>query len=100
MVIVIAKMTVKPGGKPEIFALAQDLIAATRGEAECISYELLDDPYDANNCVFVERWTDKEALVQHLKTPHIKEWRQKSITLLAKPTTIKLFQSEEIDLVL
>jgi quinol monooxygenase YgiN len=96
MVIVIAKMTVKPGKKAEIFALAQDLIVATRAEEECISYELLDDPYDASSCAFVERWTDKEALVQHLKTPHINVWRQKSVNLLAEKTAIQLYQSEEI----
>ena len=96
MVIVIAKMTVKPGKKAEIFALAQDLIVATRAEEECISYELLDDPYDVSSCAFVERWTDKEALVQHLKTPHINVWRQKSVNLLAEKTAIQLYQSEEI----
>lgn len=96
MVIVIAKMRVKPGKKAEIFALAQDLITATRAEEKCISYELLDDPYDDSSCVFVEKWTDKEALVQHLTTPHINEWRQKSVNLLAEKTAIELYQSEEI----
>ena len=96
MIIVIAKMTVKPGEKKEIFSLAQDLITATRGEAKCISYELLDDPYDKNNCAFIEKWMDKEALVQHLKTPHITAWREKSANLLAEKTTIQLYQSEEI----
>ena len=96
MVIVIAKMTVKPGKKDEIFAWAQDLITATRAEEKCISYELLDDPYDDSRCSFVEKWLDKEALVQHLKTPHINVWRQKSVDLLAANTDIQLYQSEEI----
>jgi len=96
MVIVVAKMTVKSGKKTEIFALAQDLITATRAEEKCISYKLLDDPYDGSSCIFVEKWTDKEALVQHLKTPHINEWRQKSVNLLAKKAAIQLYQSEEI----
>ncbi|MDF2634339.1 MAG: Antibiotic biosynthesis monooxygenase [Pelosinus sp.] len=95
MLIVIARMTVKTGKKAEIFALAQDLITATRAEEKCLSYELLDDPYDGNSCVFVEKWTDKEALVQHLQTPHINDWRQKSENLLAGKTTIELYQSEE-----
>lgn len=96
MIIVIAKMTVKSGGKIEIFSLAQDLITATRAEEKCLSYELLDDPYAENSCAFIEKWTDKEALVQHLKTPHINAWRQKSANLLAEKTVIKLYQSEEI----
>jgi quinol monooxygenase YgiN len=98
MVIVIAKLTVKQGKKAELFALAQGVIAATRTEPECISYELLDDPYDTGSCSFVERWTDKAALERHLKTPHISKWRQQSLPLLAAKTIIKLYQSEEIDL--
>lgn len=96
MIIVIAKMAVKPGKKAELFALAQDLIVATRAEEACISYELLDDPYDSSRCTFVEKWTNKEALVQHLKTSHINEWRQKSVNLLTEKTDIQLYQSEEI----
>ncbi|AJQ25486.1 putative quinol monooxygenase [Pelosinus fermentans] len=96
MVIVIARQTLKFGKKVELFALAKDVIAATRKEEKCISYELLDDPYDDNRCAFVERWVDKEALVEHLKTPHLNEWRQKSANLLAEKTTIELYQSDEI----
>lgn len=96
MVIVMAKMKVKPGKKAEIFLFAQDLIKATRAEEKCISYELLDDPYDSSCCIFVEKWVDKEALVQHLTTAHISEWREKSVNLLAEKTTIQLYQSEEI----
>jgi len=96
MVIVMARQTLKPGKKAELFALAKDVIAATRKEEKCISYELLDDPYDDNRCAFVERWGDKEALVEHLKTPHLNEWRQKSANLLAEKTTIELYQSDEI----
>lgn len=91
-------MTVKPGKKSEIFAFAQDLITATRAEEKCLSYELLDDPYEDNKCSFVEKWIDKEALVQHLKTPHIHTWRQQSVNLLAEETTIELYQSEQISL--
>ncbi|OAM92273.1 Quinol monooxygenase YgiN [Pelosinus fermentans] len=96
MVIVIARQTLKPGKKAELFALAKDVIAATRKEEKCISYELLDDPYADNRCAFVEKWVDKEALAEHLKTPHLTAWRQKSANLLAEKTTIELYQSEEI----
>lgn len=98
MIVVIAKMKVKMGRKAEVFSLAQDLIIATRTEKGCISYELLDDPYDVSSCVFVEQWTDKEALRQHLKTPHISAWRKESETLLSEKTTIQLYQAEETGL--
>ncbi|WP_312518343.1 putative quinol monooxygenase [Anaerospora sp.] len=98
MLIVIAELTIKPEKKAELFTFAQALITATRAESECISYELLEDPYNAANCMFVERWTDKKALEQHQQTPHISLWRQQSLPLLADKTVIKLYQSEEVPL--
>lgn len=59
MLVVLAKLTVRPEKKSELLEYAKALIAATRLEEECISYELLEDPYDASNLMFVERWTEK-----------------------------------------
>ena len=98
MLIVIATLAVKLGKKSELFALAQDLITATQAEEGCISYVLLDNPYDEAACIFLEEWVDKQALERHFTTPHIREWRQKSAELLAGKTDIKLYQGEETKL--
>ena len=98
MLVVMAKLSVKPDKKTELLALARDVIAATRKEPGCISYSLLDDPHDAGACLFVEEWVDKKALEQHFTTPHIAEWRAKSKDLLAGKTAIKLYQAEETTL--
>lgn len=98
MLVVIAKLTIKAGKKTELLALAQELITATRAEQGCISYALLDDPQYIGTCVFLEEWTDKPALAQHLTTPHISKWRQDSKELLAGKTMIKLYQAEEAKL--
>lgn len=98
MLVVIATLTVKLEKKAELFALAQDLITATRAEQGCISYVLLDNPYNAGICIFLEEWADKQALERHFTTPHIREWRQKSAELLAGKTDIKLYQGEETKL--
>lgn len=95
MIIVIAKLKVKPGKKAELFELAKNVIAATRAEKACISYELLDNPYDESSSVFVERWTSKEMLAQHLKAPHLIEWRTKSAALLDGETALSLFEADE-----
>lgn len=98
MIIVIAQLSVKPGKKAEVFALAQDLIAATRAEEGCISYTLLDDPADAGSCSFVEEWSDKQALKKHFTTPHIQKWREQSADLFAGQTVIKLYEAEKTTL--
>lgn len=98
MVVVMAKLSVKPDKKAELLALARDVIAATRKEPGCISYSLMEDPYDAGTCLFVEEWTDKKALEAHLTMAHLAEWRAKSKDLLAGKTAIKLYQAEETSL--
>ncbi|MBP2626193.1 MAG: Antibiotic biosynthesis monooxygenase [Firmicutes bacterium] len=98
MLVVIATLTVKSGKKAELFAFAQDLITATRAEQGCISYVLLDNPYDAGVCVFLEEWADKQALERHLTTSHIREWRQKSAELLTGKIDVKLYQGDETKL--
>lgn len=98
MLVVIAKLSVKPGKKAELFAAAQDVIKGTRAEAGCVSYTLFDDPSDEGSCSFVEEWVDKAALEQHFLTPHIKAWRQASAELLAGKTALTLYQAEETTL--
>jgi len=98
MLVVLAKLTVQPEKKGELLEYAKALIAATRLEEECISYELLADPYDASKLMFVERWTDKRALEKHLQTPHIQLWRRQSLPLLAEKMVVGLYYSEEIAL--
>lgn len=95
MIIVLAKVTVKEGKKGELLALAKPLLAATRQEEGCVSYALLDDPFDPQSMRFVEQWKDKQALEQHLTTPHVREWREKQKDLLAAPTAIQRYEGQE-----
>jgi quinol monooxygenase YgiN len=97
MIIVIAKLAVQPGKKEGLFALARGIIAATRAEEGCLSYELLDDPSDPGACAFVERWTDGEALKRHMKTDHFLKWREASKALLvAGQDQVGIYQAEEL----
>ncbi len=94
MLVVIAELTVKPGKKNELFELAQAVIAATRAEEGCVSYTLLNDPYEETACSFVEEWTDKSALKRHLQAPHLLAWRQQSAPLVTGETKLTLYEAE------
>ena len=98
MIVVIAKVSVIPEKKQELLALAKSVIATTQAEAGCISYILLDNPYDPGSCMFVEEWADLASLQAHAAAPHIAQWRKDSRDLLSAKTTIKIYQSEEVSL--
>ena len=78
--------------------LAKGVIAATRAEAGCVSYTLLDHTYDPGGCLFVEEWADLAALQKHAASAHISEWRKQSRDLLSAKTTVTVYQGEEVKL--
>ena len=94
MVIVIAKVPVKPECKTALLDLAQGVMAATRAEEGCISYTLLDNTYDSGQCVFVEEWAGLDALRKHAASAHIAEWRKQSRDLTAGRTAVTVYQGE------
>lgn len=98
MIIVLAKVTPKPGKKAELFELVKGVMAKTRQETGCISYTLMDDPQDPTGCMFVEEWESKAALLEHSQTQHVAEWRKVSADLLGAKTAIRIFQAEETKL--
>lgn len=94
MVIVIAKVPVKPECKTALLDLAQGVMAATRAEEGCVSYTLLDNTYDPAQCVFVEEWANLAALQKHAASAHIAEWRKQSRELTAGRTAVTVYQGE------
>ena len=98
MIIVMAKVTVKPEKKAELLNLAKGVIAETVKEQGCVSYVLFDNPYDPTGCMFVEEWTDLDALRQHIASAHIAEWRVQSADLIAEKSRLTLYEGEKVKL--
>lgn len=98
MIVVLAKVSVKPEKKAELLKLAKGVMAATQQEEGCVSYVLYDNPHDPGGCMFVEEWTDKAALKKHSTAPHILEWRKASADFLSDKTVIKLYEAIETTL--
>ena len=56
MLTVLARFQVKAGQAARFQELCADLIAATRQEKGCVSYELFQDKADGNKFSFIEFW--------------------------------------------
>ncbi len=76
MIIVIARLVIKPGSIPHLIGPAKLCIAETRKEAGCIAYDLFTSTTDPEGLMFVERWESREALSRHARTPHVAAWRE------------------------
>jgi quinol monooxygenase YgiN len=72
-ITVVAKFHAKPGKENELRAALIGLLAPTRQEPGCISYDMHVATEDPGQFLFYENWTGKEALDAHMHTPHIQK---------------------------
>lgn len=76
MILVIARLVIRPGSAPHLLGPARICIEATRREQGCLAYDLFQSTTEPDMLVFVERWETREALSRHARTPHIAAWRE------------------------
>jgi quinol monooxygenase YgiN len=95
MIIVTAKMTVKPEMK-EVFILeSKDLISSTRKEKGCISYDLYINTENKNELIMLENWDDIDSLNKHMETDHFKKFGSTLKKFLTKEIEIKTYPTED-----
>jgi quinol monooxygenase YgiN len=68
---VVAVLTAKPGSESIVAQALTDLVAPTRAEAGCISYDLYASAADPTVFITVEKWQSQADLDQHMQTAHI-----------------------------
>ena len=53
----------------------QKLVETTRSIDGCVAYDVAEDPFDPGLIRFSELWPNRESLLNHLATDHVKQWR-------------------------
>ncbi len=85
MIHVVATIRVKPGRREEYLHILQTNVPLVRAEAGCIEYQPTVDVstgipaqrLETDRVVLMEKWSSLEALLIHLKAPHMEEYRRK-----------------------
>lgn len=70
MLKLIAEDFIDPAKVEFVLPLYEELVAKTRLEPGCISYELCQDRKDSGHFVFIEAWQDEAALDAHVASEH------------------------------
>jgi quinol monooxygenase YgiN len=93
LALVKAKEGMEETVKQELLAM----VKPTRSEPGCINYHVHQGTHDKSQFMFYENWKSMEDVKKHRETPHLKAYRQKADSLLAKPVEVILFEmiSEE-----
>ena len=68
---VVANFQAKPGKEVELKQILLNLVAPTRKESGCISYDLHQSPEDPAKFLFYETWASKAQLDVHLANAQI-----------------------------
>lgn len=70
MLKVIAEDFMQPDAVDILMPMYEELVAATRKEPLCISYDLFVDRSNPGHFVFIETWPDQAALDTHCASEH------------------------------
>lgn len=88
MIKVMARISSQSGAESLMKNILQDLVAPSRNEAGCQSYELFQDEDNPLEFVTIEHWTEQAAVDAHMATPHVAAAIAKAAPLLAQPPII------------
>lgn len=88
MVVLIAKNTVKQGMQQAFLQLAKEMIAQTRQERGCLSYDLVSDQGDPQVYYFIEKYADQEAVEVHRGTAYFQTLVPQIGALRVKPSEV------------
>jgi quinol monooxygenase YgiN len=92
---IIAQIKSKPGMEQQMQQDLLGLLAPTRSEAGCITFELLIDINDPTVFMLYENWKSKAALDAHFEQPYVKQVLQAYDVTLAEPIAVNFLNKIE-----
>lgn len=88
----IATIYPKPGKTDEARVAFEELMNATRQEAGCELYDLVQAD-DESVWVMMEKWSSKSAWDQHMQSDHVKKITEIGANFLEKPSELRILKS-------
>jgi len=74
MVVLVAHVHAKSEFLSQYLVECNSMLAPSRAEEPCITYDFFAKPEDPNHIVFVEEWTTAKGLEDHFAMPHFKRF--------------------------
>ncbi|MCL2142216.1 MAG: antibiotic biosynthesis monooxygenase [Methanimicrococcus sp.] len=95
MLIVTAKMKIKPGTEKIFLEKTKPLIEGSRAEMGCIGYGLYKSTEEDNTFMMVEQWQNQEIFDKHAASAHFKQFGADAGPLFAAELDIKVYSVSE-----
>ena len=97
VIIMQGSIPIKSGQFGVALAMARDLVMATRDEAGCITYEFYRGLSDPDTLVIFQEWETKDALVNHLSTPHVEAFLRRLPEISDGGITTRRYLVQEVE---
>lgn len=91
MIVVAVTMFARPSNREEVIRLAQGMIAPSRAEAGCMSYNFFAETLNPDGFHFFEEWESHEALNAHVATDHFVRYSAEITPYLEKPSEVRIY---------
>ncbi len=94
VIIVTGSVVGRVESLDELVAVSLEHVRRSRTEPGCISHAVHFDVEDPNRLVFVERWSDRDALAAHFGVPESGAFVRAASKLAAAPPTMEIYEAE------
>jgi quinol monooxygenase YgiN len=98
MILVIGTAVARPDRLDELLALSLEHVRRSRTEPGCLEHGVHQDSEDPCRLVFVERWSDRAALLAHFAVPASGAFVRAATALCAETPAIRAYEATEISL--
>ena len=98
MIIVTGSVQARPDSLAEVLRLSLEHVHRSRLEPGCLLHSVHQDVEDANRVVFVEHWTDRDALLAHFGVPESGAFVTAVSDLAAGAATLEIYDAEPVTL--
>ncbi len=97
MIVVTGGVTAREDSFDEVRRLSLEHVHRSREEPGCISHAVHVDCEDPMRLVFIEQWTDREALLAHFAVPASRNFVRTLQPLAAAATSIQLYDASALE---
>jgi quinol monooxygenase YgiN len=95
VIIVLGAARIRDGEIDRALAVSREHVERSRAEPGCIEHGVHRDAEDPHRLVFVEKWSDAEALRRHFQVPASRAFVKALASLAAAPPSMAIYEASE-----
>ena len=96
MIIVTGSVTARPESLDEVLRLGLEHVHRSRLEPGCLLHTVHQDVENPNRVVFLEHWTDHDALMTHFQVPASGAFVEALAGMSDGPTTLEIYEADPL----